>query len=320
VVNAAGAHSGQINDLVSASHIEIIPRVGEYHLLDTEFGGAFRSTMFQTPTAAGKGVLVTPTTGGNLLVGPNADPREDLDDVATKAADLDAIIAAAAKTWEHIPRGGIITNFAGTRASTPGGDFILGEPDDAPGLYNVAAIDSPGLTAAPAIAVDVATHVAAALGAAPRADFIATRTAKPAFRKATDAERAALIAEDPAYGHVICRCEQVTEAEIVAAIASPVPATTIDAVKWRTRAGMGRCQSGFCMPVVAELIARETGCRLSEVDKGKPGSYLIAHPRAGSLDDAARGAGTSSRDESAESSGSASARSDGAAGKEASHE
>ena len=274
IVNAAGAHAGMINALVSTTPVPITPRVGEYHLLDTAYGAAFRSTIFQTPTAAGKGVLVTPTTGGNLMIGPNADLRESLDDVSTKAADLDAIMAAAGKTWEHIPRRGVITNFAGTRASTPGGDFVLGEPDDAPGFYNVAAIDSPGLTAAPAIAADVARFVGQALEAGPRMDFVATRSAPACFRTASDGERARLVAANPAYGHVVCRCEKVTEGEIVDALHSPVPARTVDAVKWRTRAGMGRCQSGFCMPLVAEIIARETGCRLCEVDKGKAGSYL----------------------------------------------
>ncbi len=279
VVNAAGLHAGEMNNLVSAHKIEITAVAGEYCLFDTQYGKAFTSTIFQTPTAAGKGVLVTPTTGGNLLIGPDAVPRESYEDTSTTAEGLAGVLKAASKTWEHIPRGGIITNFAGLRAHGTTGDFQIGEPADAPGFFNIAAFESPGLSAAPAVGADIAARVAARLGAASRPGFNPNYHPAPSFARVSAAERAALIAEDPAYGHVICRCEKVTEAEIVAAIHAPLPATTIDAIKWRTRAGMGRCQAGFCLPLVSELLARELGCELKDVCKRDEGSYLVLGSR-----------------------------------------
>ncbi|ACV21686.1 L-2-hydroxyglutarate oxidase LhgO [Slackia heliotrinireducens] len=274
VINAAGAFSGVLNDMVSAEHFEITPRIGEYHLMDTEFGGAFSHTVFQTPTANGKGVLITPTTGGNLLVGPDAIRRERLDDTATDTAGLEAVLAAARKTWPDLPRG-FITNFAGTRSSClEHPDFILGEPSDAPGFFNIGGFDSPGLTAAPAVGREYARVIAERLHAEPNPDFNPNRTPAPRFNRADRAEQARLAAEDPAFGHVVCRCECVTEGDIVAAVHSPVPALTADAVKWRTRAGMGRCQGGFCLPQVASIIARERGIDATDVAKSAPGSWI----------------------------------------------
>jgi len=281
VINAAGIHSGELNDLVSAHEVHLTPRAGEYVLLDTEFGDTFTSTMFQTPTAAGKGVLVTPTTGGNLLIGPDAVQRDRADQTETTPEGLDHVLADAAKTWEHIAWRGIITNFAGLRSSClDDPDFILGEPDDAPGFFNICAFDSPGLTAAPAVALEYARTIAERLGAAEKPDFDPVRRcAAPSFRKATDDQRRELIARDPRYGRIVCRCECVSEGEIVAAIHSPVPATTTDAIKWRTRAGMGRCQAGFCLPVVAEILARETGRDIADICKSTTAAHLAVGHR-----------------------------------------
>lgn len=285
VIDAAGAHSGQVAAMAGDESFKITPRAGEYVLLDRSYGPTFGCTMFQVPTAAGKGVLVAPTTGGNLIVGPDAVVREDLDDTSTNAEGLDAVVEAARKTWPAFSWRGVITNFAGVRSSClENSDFILGEPDDMPGFFRIGAFDSPGLTAAPAVAAEYAHIIAERLDAKPNPDFNPTRKATPMFSRASDDERAKLIADDPAWGHIICRCEEVAEAEIVAALHSPVPAATVDAIKWRTRAGMGRCQSGFCMPLVAEIIARETGCDACEVRKSS-GDSKVAVGRRGCLDD-----------------------------------
>lgn len=285
VIDAAGAHSAEIAARAGDASFKITPRAGEYVLLDRSYGPTFTNTMFQVPTAAGKGVLVAPTTGGNLIVGPDAIVRENLDDTSTNAAGLEAVVASAKKTWPDFSWRGVITNFAGVRASClENSDFILGEPDGMPGFFRLGAFDSPGLTAAPAVAAEYARIIAERLDAKPNPDFNPKRTAVPMFSRSGDDERAALIEKDSAWGHIICRCEEVAEAEIVAAIHSVVPATTIDAIKWRTRAGMGRCQSGFCMPLVAEIIARETGCDACDVRKSS-GDSAIAVGRRGCLDD-----------------------------------
>ncbi len=285
VVDAAGTHSAEVASMAGDTSFEIVPRAGEYVLLDRSYGNTFTSTMFQVPTAKGKGVLVAPTTGGNLIVGPDAVVREDLDDTSTNAAGLNAVIDAAKKTWPAFSWRGVITNFAGVRSSCVGySDFVLGEPEGMEGFFRIGGFDSPGLTAAPAVAVEYAPIIAERLNAKPNPTFDPKRSATPMFSRSSEGERATLIAQDSSWGHIICRCEEVAEAEIVAAIHSPIPATTIDAIKWRTRAGMGRCQSGFCMPLVAEIIARETGCDACEVRKSS-GSSKIAAGRRGCFED-----------------------------------
>lgn len=276
VINAAGLESGLLNGMVSkAEDIRITPRAGEYLLLDNVWGGAFSSTIFQVPTAKGKGVLVTPTVEGNIMVGPDAVVREHIDDRYTTSEGLDGVIDAAKKTWPKLPSRDAITNFAGLRAScVESPDFHLGEPADAPGFFNIAGFDSPGLTAAPAVAAEYAQVIAGRLGAHQKDDFDGHREAPKHFKRLTDDERAELIAQDPAWGRIICRCECVSEAEIVAAIHSPVPATTTDAIKWRTRAGMGRCQAGFCLPLTAQIIARELDIDPATVCKGGANSPL----------------------------------------------
>lgn len=275
VINAAGLESGRLNNQVSPHRIKITPRAGEYLLLDKAWGGAFTSTIFQVPTKAGKGVLVTPTTGGNILIGPDTIARDTARELQTTGEGLAGVLEHARRTWEHIPAQDAITNFAGLRSSClEEPDFHLGEALDAPGFYNIAGFDSPGLTSAPAVAQEYAARIADQLHAQKRPDFNPHRPAPLFFSQLTDEERARLAEKDPAWGRLICRCELVTEAQILAALRSPLPATTTDAVKWRTRAGMGRCQAGFCLPLVAELIARETGCEPWQVRKGWPGSEL----------------------------------------------
>lgn len=297
VINAAGLESGRINDLASsAEHIHITPRAGEYVLLDNVWGEAFHSTVFQVPSEAGKGVLVSPTTEGNILIGPNAVVRDSITDRSTTSAGLAEVLDKATRTWPDIPTRDVITNFAGLRAScVESPDFHLGEPADAPGFFNVAGFDSPGLTAAPAVAAEFAQTIAERLGARPDPSFNPHREAPLRFARLSDEQRAQLIAADPAWGRIVCRCECVSEAEIIAAIHSPVPATTTDAIKWRTRAGMGRCQAGFCLPLTAQIIARELGMDVADVCKSGDGSRLaFGHrgmfdrlPRVSDAEDAA---------------------------------
>ena len=285
VVNAAGVDAGAFHNQVSARSLDITPRAGEYVLLDNVWGGAFTSTVFQVPTDKGKGVLVTPTVEGNLLVGPNANARLTSSDTYTTQEGLDEIVAQARRTWPELPVYDAITNFAGLRASCLSDpDFHIGEPEDAADFFDIVGFDSPGLTAAPAVGKHVARLVAEKLGAEESPQAVSTRVAPGRIKDMGVEELERRIAEDPAWGRVVCRCERVSEAEIVAALRSPVPARTTDAVKWRTRAGMGRCQAGFCLPIVAEIMARELGIDIAEVTKLGAGSRLSVGHR-GCLDD-----------------------------------
>lgn len=280
IVNAAGVHADELNNQISAHTIHITPRRGEYCLLDTDFGPTFSHTMFQAPTAQGKGVLVTPTTHGNLLIGPNAVAQDDKDDVSTTAEGLRDVLHRAEKTWPHLNRRGIITNFCGIRATGDTGDFVIGQPDDAPGLFNIACFDSPGLTSAPAVAVDVAADVASFLSASERDGFDPERHGyMKAFAEMDDIERARAIAKGPRAGQMVCRCCNVTEADILHAFESRIPVLDIDCLKWRCGAMMGRCHGGFCTPEIVKTFVHETGIDANDVDKRLPGSNVVAESR-----------------------------------------
>ena len=275
IVNAAGLYADVFNNQVSEEKLTITPRRGEYLMVDKLYAGAFRSTVFQVPTAMGKGVLVTPTVDGTLMAGPTADDVGDKADTRTTAAGLEKIRQSATRVWPGFPADGVIATFAGLRAHGDRGDFVLGEPPDAPGFFNAAAIESPGLTAAPAIAEWLAEGVAKTINA-PCSTHNVKRAAhwKP-FREMTDAERAAAVARDPAYGRIVCRCESVSEAEIRAAIRCRIGARTLDGVKRRTRAGMGRCQGGFCSPRIIAILCEELGLEPEQVTKFGGGSWLL---------------------------------------------
>jgi glycerol-3-phosphate dehydrogenase len=230
-------------------------------------GGLVRRTIFQLPTAMGKGVLVTPTVDGNLLIGPTAADLQDKSDVATSAAVHQKILETAALSLKELPLRETISSFSGLRAHSPGDDFIIGWADDVEGLMNVAGIESPGLTSAPAIARHAAGLVAQKLQPAENQDFAGRRQAPPKFRELDLAKRQALIAANPMWGKVVCRCESVTEAEVVAAIRAHPGARDLDGVKRRARAGMGRCQGGFCAPHVLQILARELDLPLTAVSK-----------------------------------------------------
>lgn len=276
VVNAAGVHADEIHDMVAPHAFSITPRRGEYNLMDTDMGGLFAHTMFQAPTKAGKGVLVAPTVHGNMLVGPNAVAQSDKDATSTTADGLAGITAAAKKTYPSLNMRGRITTFAGVRATGDTGDFEIGEVPGAPGLFDIACFESPGLTSAPAVAVDVAARIAEKLNAAENPQFNPVLELPALFKNMNEKERRAAIAANPDAGHMLCRCNEVTEADIASALRTKLPVLCLDALKWRTGATMGRCHGGFCMPELAKIVAREAGVAPSELPKRFAGSRLVA--------------------------------------------
>lgn len=276
VISAAGVYGDALHNQLCADKLTIVPRRGEYCLLDRTCGQLVQHTIFQLPSAMGKGVLVTPTVHGNLLVGPTAVDQPDKDRTATTAEGLRSVAETAAKSVENLPMRDVITSFAGLRAhlSGPEDDFIVGESTD--GFFEAVGIESPGLSSAPAIGRYLAELAAAKLHAAEKEDFIAQRRDMPHPREMDFASRQDLIARDPAYGQVICRCEGVTEGEIRDAIRRVPGARSLDGVKRRVRAGMGRCQGGFCGPKVMELLSRELQVPITALTKGGGESRLLA--------------------------------------------
>jgi len=246
IVNAAGLYSDEINNMLSVHKLTIIPRRGEYCLLDKTEGSLVKHTIFQPPSKMGKGVLVIPTPDGNLLIGPTSTDQTDKDDVSTTSEGLADVLNQAQSSVNHLPTNKVITAFSGLRSHLTTDDFVVEEAPDVPGLINLCGIESPGLTAAPAIAVEAVRLVNSRLNATEKNNFNSIRKGITPFRHMTVDERKAAIRENPDYGHVICRCESVTKAEILAALRSPLGVNSLDAVKRRVRAGMGRCQGGFC--------------------------------------------------------------------------
>lgn len=274
IINAAGVDSEAVHRLVGEPEFEIKPNRGEYYLLDKSEGGRVSSVIFQCPNENGKGVLVSPTVHGNLIVGPDAQSVGGSGDTGNTARGLDFVRAAAVRSVPNINFRDNIRNFAGVRANHASDDFLIGESASVPGLYNLAGIKSPGLSAAPAIALEAVGYIGAHLPLREKKDFCDGRRVVR-FKELSDAEKNEVIARDPRYGRVICRCETVTEGEIVAAIHSPVPPTTINGIKRRVGAGMGRCQGGFCGPRVQEILARELGVPLESILLDGEGSYIL---------------------------------------------
>ena len=275
VVNAAGVYADVINNMISPDKMHITARKGDYELLDKTCGYMASHTLFQMPTKMGKGVLVTPTCHGNILVGPTATDVTDKDDVATTPEELASAFDRALITMPSLNRRNIITQFSGLRAHLDTDDFVIGESAAVKGLYNVAGIESPGLSSAPAIAVHVAEEIAQKLFLGKNANFVAERKGIPHFATLSDEERQKLVAENPLYGRIVCRCETVTEGEIVEAIRRKPGAVDMDGVKRRTRQGMGRCQAGFCTPRVMEILSRELGVPMTEVTKRGGNSQFV---------------------------------------------
>lgn len=289
VVNAAGVYADVLHNMVSARKLHITPRRGDYCLLDRQVGGFVSHTVFQLPGKLGKGVLVSPTVHGNIIVGPTAIDIEDRDGTNTTAAGLEELIAKAGISVDNLPIRQTITSFAGLRAHEDHHEFVIGEAEDAHGFVDCAGIESPGLTSAPAIGLTVAELLREKLGLRKKEDFIATRKGLLDPKSLTKEAYQALIRENPAYGQIICRCEQVTEGEIIDAIRRPLGARSLDGVKRRTRAGMGRCQAGFCSPRVLEILARELGVSQAEITKCGGASRLIVGVNKDSLEEVREG-------------------------------
>ncbi len=272
VINAAGLHSEEIHNMVAPPSFHIQPTRGQYYLLDKSEGSRVNCVIFQCPTKLGKGILVSPTVHGNLIVGPDAE-LVDGDDTSTTAAALEQVAELGRKSVPSVDLRASIRNFAGVRANSDRGDFVIEEA--APGFIDLAGIKSPGLSSAPAIALE-AVELLKGTGLELREDpdFVDGRR-RPRFKELSEAEKRALIAKDPAYGRVICRCETVTEGEILEAVRAPIPPVSVDGVKRRCSAGMGRCQGGFCGPRVLEILSRELHRDPTEILKDKAGTVIL---------------------------------------------
>lgn len=275
VVNAAGVYADELNNMVSENKLSITARRGQYMLLDKSAGDHVTKTIFQLPSKMGKGVLVTPTVHGNLLVGPTAEDIDDKEGVNTTGAGLDSLGATAAQSVKNVPLRQVITSFAGLRAHEAAGDFVIGESEDAEGFFNAAGIESPGLSSAPAIGELVASQVAAKLGLSKNPNFNGTRKGIVNPANLSIEERNELIKKQPAYGNIICRCEMISEGEILDAIHRTLGARSLDGVKRRTRAGMGRCQAGFCSPKTMEILEREVPMSMFDVTKNGKDAKIV---------------------------------------------
>ncbi|MDK0979418.1 NAD(P)/FAD-dependent oxidoreductase [Clostridium perfringens] len=272
IINASGLEGAFLNNLVSMSKREINPVKGEYCLFDKVAGAMINKTLFQVPSKLSKGVLVTPTAEGNLLVGPNAVEGKTLE---TSREGIDEILDKSKKSVEELPLARILNTFSGIRPKTNHGDFIIEEVEDAKNFINVIGIDSPGLTAAPAIGVYVVNMIKNKLDLVEKKNFKKTREKIARFAELSLEEKNRLIKGKPAYGHMVCKCEFVTEGEIVEAIHRPIPALTVDAIKRRTRASMGGCQGIGCTLPISKILSRELGIDISDINKNSEGSPVI---------------------------------------------
>ena len=275
VINAAGVHADEIHDMLLPHAFTITPRRGEYCLLDKTTGGLVDKTIFQLPGKYGKGILVTPTVHGNTLIGPTADDHDDKEATNTTRQGLDHVCSAARRSVPSVPVRQVITSFAGNRAHEDNHEFIIEELADAPHFVDCSGIESPGLTSSPAIGERVAQIVSGLLHAQKNPAWNGSRKGVLNPKTLSEEDYAALIRENPAYGNIICRCEMITEGEILDAIHRPLGARSLDGVKRRTRAGMGRCQTGFCSPRTMEILARELGISQLEITKNGGSSNMV---------------------------------------------
>jgi len=276
LVNCAGGYSDKIAAMAGDDFFHITPRAGEYMLLDKSEGSRVRHTLFQCPTKNGKGILVTPTAHGNLLVGPTAVPVRTPESRETTAEGLAYVEKMAAKSVPSVGFRQVITSFTGVRSTGNTGDFILEASKTIPGLIHAGAIESPGLSCCVSIAkylVDILDREGLILE--PKENWDGRRKDPGAFRKLSEEEQHAFIRDNPAYGRIVCRCEMISEGEILDAVRTNPGALDLDGVKRRTRAGMGRCQGGFCGPYVMELLSRELGIPMEAVTKKGEGSAML---------------------------------------------
>lgn len=276
LVNCAGAGSAGLHNQLSSRKLSVIHRRGQYYLLDRPAVLPFSRTIFQCPSRMGKGVLVTPTVHGNILLGPSAEDVEDPLSTETTRSGLDFVMEKVRRTWPSVSVRTNITNFSGIRAHEAGDDFVIGPVEGCPGAYEAACIESPGLSSAPAIGRALARLIVSENRLSAKTKTVPYQAPARPFREMNPEEQRRALAANPLYGNIVCRCETVTEAEIAAAVHRPVPALHIDAVKRRTRAGMGRCQGGFCSPRVAGIISREAGIPLRDITKNGGNSRLLS--------------------------------------------
>lgn len=275
VINAAGLFADKIHNMIAEPSFEIHPRRGEYYVMDKSQGKLFSHTIFQCPSKKGKGVLVTPTVHGNLLVGPSSEDIDDVENMKTTLSGLDDVRRIAERTTKVINYREEIRNFSGLRAMSDRDDFIIEETKDVPNFFDVAGIKSPGLSSAPAIAVHVVKMLQdKGLSQEENKSFNPIRK-QTHFMELSEQEKDELIKKDPSFGRIICRCESITEGEILECIHRTLGATTVDGVKRRCRPGMGRCQGGFCGPRVQEILSRELNKDITDIVQERSGSYIL---------------------------------------------
>lgn len=276
IVNASGVYADGIAKMIGDDSFKIKARRGEYLLFDKSQGSLINKVIFQLPTEKGKGILVTPTVDGNLLIGPNAEEVLDKDDISTSKEGTEYVLEGAKKAVTGFNMRELITSFAGLRAGGSTGDFIIGPSSVNPKFINLAGFESPGLSSAPAVGKYILDILKSqGLQSEKNPNYQAKRRPVMQFRDLSENELDKLIRENPLYGKMVCRCEKVTEGEIVDSIKRSVGATNLDAVKRRTRAGMGRCQGGFCSPRVVEILARELKIEPNEVTKMGGNSWVL---------------------------------------------
>lgn len=276
VINAAGLFSDDLARMFGDDYFTINPRKGEEYLFDMSLKGLVTSTIFPVPGKWSKGILVIPTAAGNLMMGPTGDNVPDKEDLTTTADGFQRILDGARSLVPSLDPRKIIAQFAGVRAASNRNDFIVELSPKVPGLIHLAGMESPGLTAAPAIAADVPRLLAeAGLKLEEKADFISRREGVIRFAELNREEQDKLVKANPNYGRIICRCESITEGEIVDAIHRG--ARTLDGIKFRSRAGSGRCQGGFCQPFIMQILSRELGIPMQEVTKRGPGSEQVKY-------------------------------------------
>jgi len=275
IVNAAGVYADVIHNFVSNNKLKINPRKGDYCLLDKGLDGFVKHTVFQLPGKKGKGILVTPTVHGNPMLGPTATEIDDKEGNETTLAELDYVIEMSGKSVKNVPFRQIITSFSGLRAAEAGGDFVVGEASDCEGFFDAAGIESPGLTSAPAIGKYLAEQIADKAGAGNKTNWNGKRKGIVKAALLPIDERVELIKKNSKYGKIICRCEEISEGEIIDAITRTLGATSLDGLKRRVRQGAGRCQAGFCTQRAMELLFEYAAIPIEKVCKNSPGSELL---------------------------------------------